>query len=172
MGKSKTEILGLPAPESLAEEIFTQAIHLTETLPNLLKDQKDLPSSSLQDALISFSQILLLGFSASFSKLYPEHDLSQYENEVFLRLAHLTLHEFLQREARAAEKEYFLTFYRSHFELLRQELARTGDQILEEGPALEHELKRRLEELIRRFVTQEGEVCYGKKKLGNALEKG
>jgi len=168
MKENKSIEPGLPAPKALAEEILAQAIGLVEALPNLLQDKKDLSNESLQDMLISFSQILLLGFSSSFARLYPDQDLSAYENEVFLELARLTLAEILQREPTPSEKEYFLTFFRSHFELLRRELAYEHDSS-EEEEILDLELKRRLEDLLRRFISQEGEIRYGEEESGNPL---
>ncbi len=142
---------GLPAPQALAEEILTRALELTARLRDLT--QREEAPQSAQDALISFGQLLLLGFCSAFARIYPEKDLSHYENEVFLALCRLTLAEILQREAKDEELEYFLTYYRSHFELLKKEAKKSGEELPTEDDALSEELRRRLEELFRRFFT-------------------
>ncbi len=148
MGKKKEAEPGLPPPQALAEEILHRALELTARSQDLTGREGG--PQSAQDALISFGQLLLLGFCLAFGKIYPEKDLSDYENEVFLALSRLTLLEILQREAEDDEFEYFLTYYRSHFELLKKEVRESGGEFPEED-ALSEELRQRLEDLFRRF---------------------
>ena len=148
----------LPSPEALADEILSQALGLTDSLRSLLEGRNQLRPETLQDALISFTQILLIGFINSFAKLYPDLELLEYENEAFLFLAKDTLEELLQRKPTDQEFEYFLTFYRSHFEMLKKEISET-ETMPEENEEIFLELKKRLDELFRRLL-QEGEIRH------------
>ncbi len=148
MGNKKEQESGLPAPEDLAREILVRAIDLTKRLEDWT-EKRAFPQA--QDALVSFGQLLLLGSLEAFRKMYPDRDLTDYENQVFLQLSRLTLNEFLQREAEENEWEYFVTYYRSHFELLKRELGETNGEPLAEDDALSEEIRRSLEELFSRF---------------------
>ncbi len=147
------EELSQGSAETVVHEILTQAKALVARLAEEAKRKGiPLPAERYQDALISFSQVILL----SLAKVSREVKKG-LENELFLSLARLTLEELLSRKPSQKELDYFLTYYRSHFELLRREL--------EDGESPETNLSERdLEALFKalsgRLLAQEGEVSH------------
>ena len=147
------EELSQGSAETVVREILTQAKELVARLAEEAKRKGiPLPAERYQDALISFSQVILL----SLAKVSQEVKKG-LENELFLSLARLTLEELLSRKPSQKELDYFLTYYRSHFELLRREL--------EDGESPETNLSERdLEALFKalsgRLLAQEGEVSH------------
>ncbi len=151
--------LALPAPEVLAQEIFDQALTLTARLVELFQTQGKEPDTSfLQEALIQTGQSLLLGLTESLGRHLPPEQIEEFTNQVFLSLGRLTLTEFIQREPSTEEWEYFLTYFRSHFELLRREMHDAlGKEESEEIPLTQEaqdllaEARRQLENLLNRI---------------------
>ncbi len=149
--------LALPAPEVLAQEIFDQALTLTARLVDLVQTQgQEADAPFLQEALIQTGQSLLLGLSESLKRHLPPEQIEDFTNQVFLSLGRLTLMEFIQREPSGEEWEYFLTYFRSHFELLRKEMQDLGQEegeetLPQEAQDLLAEARRHLEGLLTRL---------------------
>ena len=150
--------LALPAPEVLAQEIFDQALTLTARLVEIFQTQgEEVDTSLLQEALIQTGQSLLLGLTKSLDKYLPPEQIEEFTNQVFLSLGRLTLTELIQREPSPEEWEYFLTYFRSHFELLRREMYDALEKESEEIPLtpeaqdLLAEARRQLENLLSRI---------------------
>ncbi len=141
------------SPEALAKEILDQAQRLVAKLDKEISKDVPLPQERYQDALISFSQAILLALIKACQETRAE-----LENELFLVLARLTLKELLGREPNEAEFEYFLTYYRSHFELLRREMANQNEPF--ESELTETEFEKYFDTLLRRFLAQEREISH------------
>ncbi len=145
--------LGFPAPKALATEILDQALELTARLENLFEERGEpLDSQILQEALIHLAQSLLIGLTQTLRHQFPHEELEDFANQVFLELGRLTLMEFIQREPTEEEWEYFLTYFRSHFELLREEMGEETSYIQEAADLLE-ETQKHLERLLTRFFS-------------------
>ncbi|NPA49071.1 MAG: hypothetical protein GXO20_03760 [Thermodesulfobacteria bacterium] len=151
----KSGIAGQKLPvEDLAREILTQARKLTERLAELSSEAGlSLPSEKFQDAFVSFSQILML----AHLKSSPSTPGEEFERELFLTLARLVLKELLLREPAENEFEYFLAYYRSHFELLKKELEMESQAPSSLPPENPEEI---LTLYLERFLSQEGEVSH------------
>lgn len=155
----KAADLAFPAPEMLAEEIFGQALELTARLERIFQERGEIPEGEfLQEALIHLGQSLLLGLMQTLSRTLSTEEVEDFANQVFLALGRLTLAEFIQREPSAEEWEYFLTYFRSHFELLRRELQGLEGEFQGEeiplGPEAEDllaEARQKIEVLLGRF---------------------
>ena len=157
----KTVDLALPAPEVLAQEIFDQALELTARLEKLFEEQGEIPKSAiLQEALIHLGQSLLLGLTETLSRTLSPEEIEDFANQVFLKLGRLILVEFIQREPSSEEWEYFLTYFRSHFELLRRELQGLEEEFQGEEIPLDQkaeelltEARKRIEALLGHFFS-------------------
>ncbi len=132
----KTMELGLPAPEALAQDIFDQTLTLLERLEEILRERgKEPESEALQAALIETELRLLLGIKESLSERVPASVLEEYVNHVFLALGRLTLEELIQQEPSAQEWDYFLTYFRSAFEMLKKDFYGLEPNQAQETPA-------------------------------------
>ncbi len=153
--------VGFLAPDSVAKEIFDQSLELTLRLDQIFeKKGRSLNSEALQETLITLTHSLLIGFLQAISRNLPDEELKEFGNQVFLKLGYLTIMEFIQREPSEEEWEYFLTYFRSRFELLRQELQELdqeffGDEIPLEGEIAEllQESKKRLETILQHLFS-------------------
>ncbi len=139
-------------PEELVQEILAEAKELVAKLDE--ETSSKLPPEKYQDAFISFSQVFLWAIT---QELQGE-DREGLEKEIFLRLARGVLEEMLGREATEAEFDYFLTYYRSHFELLRRELS--AQEELEFPRARDSNLEKYLSRLLSHLLAQEREVSH------------
>ncbi len=145
--------LGFPAPKALATEILDQALELAARLESLFEKRGEpLDSQTLQEALIYLAQSLLIGLTQTLAHHFPHEELEDFTNQVFLELGRLTLMEFIQREPTEEEWEYFLTYFRSHFELLRDEIEEETSYTQEAADLLE-ETKKHLGRLLNRFFS-------------------
>ncbi len=139
-------------PATLAKEIFDQALELTLRLEQILqKKGQSLNSQSLQETLITLTHSLLIGILQTLSRSFPDEDLKEFANQTFLKLSHLTIQEFIQREPTEEEWEYFLTYFRSHFELLRQELQELDHEFFKEEILMEKEITELIQETKKRL---------------------
>ena len=153
----EVEDLSEESPETIVREILTQAKELVARLAEEAnRNEIPLSAERYQDALISFSQVILLSLAKISQKIKKE-----LENELFLSLARLTLEELLARKPSQKEFDYFLTYYRSHFELLRRELEEGEHPWKEPKPSLgERDLETLLKALSSRLLAQEGEISH------------
>ncbi len=113
--------------EELAQKILVQARDLVKKLETISSERGlFLSPERLQDAFISFSQVLMLAYLEAYQDVEEKEPLEQ---KLFLTMAKLIFEELISRSPTENEFDYFLTYYRSHLELLRKELSRASEGV-------------------------------------------
>ncbi|WP_022854002.1 hypothetical protein [Thermodesulfatator atlanticus] len=145
------------SPETLAREIWEEAYLLVEKFAKMMQEKGvTLTREQYQDALIGFSQTLLLASSSTYKKISPE-EAEDLEREIFLALGRIILEDFLEREPTEAEYDYFITYFRSGLELLRKEISQETETDLDKfGP----DLRKYIQFVLSRLLAKMGEVSH------------
>ena len=152
--RNKAKNHNILAVEELAEKILIEARKMLEKLENVSeREGLNLPAEKLQDAFISFSQVLMLAYLKAHQNMEEKEALEQ---ELFLTLAKLVFKELLSRSPAENEFDYFLTYYRSHLELLRKELSQAPESAL----SLSHEYPEECLSFCLKLFLDKGKISH------------